>query len=122
MQRLTRYLPSNSSLWLLAAAMWLTATLVHAVTATFSTRPSVFYGLSGVTLTLAWLSWFVSRSYRDLERIIESTRSKQRSRENDSAVESVSAPLEFRSDNAQTSLEPHIHDQPNNRHESARTV
>lgn len=58
----------NSSLWRISAVFWLLNVGGNIVTATVASTPSVYLALAGVHLSLACLSWFVSRQYRRAEQ------------------------------------------------------
>lgn len=55
---------TNASLWRISAAFWLLNAVGNAVTASIASTPSVYLALGGVNVSLATLSWFVSRQYR----------------------------------------------------------
>ena len=58
----------NSSLWRISAIFWLLNVVGNVVTATIANPPPVYLALAGVHLSLACLSWFVSRQYRRAEQ------------------------------------------------------
>ena len=58
----------NSLLWRTSAIFWLLNAVGNAVTASIANTPSVYFALSGINMSLASLSWFVSRQYRQTEQ------------------------------------------------------